>query len=324
MKLHEALNVDIHRINREIENIVKFDPDLPRSSVVAKSVLDLIRSGGKRLRPLMVMVGARFGPKPTERKQWQLAAAAEFIHAASLVHDDVIDRSDLRRGQPAMHLKTGVCEAVHIGSYMSLRIVELLSQYASDQERYVHDLSSIATTQLCLGEYQQMAHAFDYDQTLEEYLEKSRNKTALLMATCLRTGALSSGCDPQTADLLYEFGECLGMHFQIRDDLLDFTQDEKTLGKPAGSDLRHGQVTLPVFFALKDPALSPAIRSIGPDSPDAEVDQVLEAIRRSGALEQAEVFSRSYLERAEAIIVQLGGFPARKDLNTLLEYFSAA
>ncbi|MGM1047204.1 heptaprenyl diphosphate synthase [Paenibacillus uliginis N3/975] len=324
MKLHEALNVDINRVNREIEQIVKHDPDLSRSSVVAKSVLELIRSGGKRLRPLMVLVGSRFGPKSVGRKQWQLAAAAEFIHAASLVHDDVIDRSDLRRGQPAMHLKTGVSQAVHIGSYMSLRIVELLSQYASDQERYVHDLSSIASTQLCIGEYQQMAHAFDYDQTLEQYLEKSRNKTALLMATCLRTGALSSGCESQTADLLYEFGECLGMHFQIQDDLMDFTQDAATLGKPAGSDLRHGQVTLPVLFALQDPALSGMIRSIGPDSPDPDIEQVLEAIRQSGALEKTVEFSRSYLERANAIIGQLSGFPAHEDLKVLLHYFSAA
>lgn len=324
MKLHEALNVDINRVNREIEQIVKHDPDLSRSSIVAKSVLELIRSGGKRLRPIMVLVGSRFGPKPLGRKQWQLAAAAEFIHAASLVHDDVIDRSDLRRGQPAMHLKTGVSQAVHIGSYMSLRIIELLSQYASDQERYVHDLSTIASTQLCIGEYQQMAHAFDYDQTVEQYLEKTFNKTAILMATCLRTGALSSGCEPQTAELLYEFGECLGMHFQIQDDLMDFTQDAAALGKPAGSDLRNGQVTLPVLFALQDPALSNMIRSIGPNSSDTEIEQVLKAIRQSEALEKAAKFSRSYLERAEALIKQLSNFPAHKDLNVLLQYFSAA
>ncbi|MFC7680536.1 polyprenyl synthetase family protein [Paenibacillus sp. GCM10028914] len=324
MKLHEALNMDINRVNREIENIVKFDPDLPRSSIVAKSVLELVRSGGKRLRPVMVLVGARFGSKSLGRKQWQLAAAAEFIHAASLIHDDVIDRSDLRRGQPAMHLKTGVSSAVHIGNYMSLRIVELLSQYSSEQERYVHDLSSLASTQLCIGEYQQMTHAFNYDQTLEEYLEKSRNKTAQLMATCLRTGALSSGCDTHTADLLYEFGECLGLHFQIQDDLKDFTQDAATLGKPAGSDLRHGQVTLPVMYALQEPSLSPMIRSIGPDSSETDIEQVLEAIRQCGALKKTEEFSRTFLDRAQAIIQQLSSYPAHEDLKVLLKYFSAA
>lgn len=324
MKLHEALNLDLKRINREIENIVRFDPDLHRSSIVASHVLELIRSGGKRLRPLMVMVGTRFGPKTCGRKQWQLAAAAEFIHAASLVHDDVIDRSELRRGQPAMHVTTGVGAAVHIGSYMSLRIVELLSQYADDEEQYVHDLSAMATTQLCLGEYQQMAHAYDYDQTLEEYLEKTRNKTALLMATCLRIGALSTGCSARTAELLYEFGECLGLHFQIRDDLMDYTEDAATLGKPAGSDLRHGQVTLPVLIALQNPDLSPSIRSISPSSPEADIERVMELIRQSGALEEAGRFSRNYLKRAEDIIRQLEDYPAHRDLNTLLQYFSAA
>lgn len=324
MKLHEALNMDINRVNKEIENIVKFDPALSRSSIVAKSVLELIRSGGKRLRPVMVLVGARFGSKPVGRKQWQLAAAAEFIHAASLVHDDVIDRSDLRRGKPAMHLKTGISSAVHIGNYMSLRIVELLSQYSAEQDRYVHDLSSFASTQLCIGEYQQMEHAYNYDQTLEQYLEKSRNKTAQLMATCLRVGALSSGCDAQTADLLYEFGECLGLHFQIQDDLMDFTQDAETLGKPAGSDLRHGQVTLPVMYALEDPDLSGLIRSIGPHSSETDIEHALEAVRNCGAIEKTEQFSRTFLNRAEEIIQQLSGFPAHEDLKVLLQYFSAA
>ena len=324
MKLHEALNLDIHRVDREIEMIVKHDPDLPRSSEVSKQVLALIRSGGKRLRPLMVLTGARFGAKPIGRKQWQLAAAAEFIHAASLVHDDIIDRSPLRRGKPAMHTQTGTTSAVHIGNYMSLRIVELLSQYAADQESYVHNLSSFAASQLCLGEYQQLAHAFDYDLTLEEYLEKSRNKTAMLMATCLQTGALSAGCGAETADMLYEFGECLGMYFQIRDDLMDFTEDAATLGKPAGSDLRHGQVTLPVLIALQDERLAPSIRAIGPESTDQEVEDVLREIRQSGALEKAQSFGCTYLQRAEEIVSRLSSFPASRDLDVLLQYFSAA
>jgi heptaprenyl diphosphate synthase len=322
MKLHEALNIDLNEINREIKNLVTRDKDVPKKSQLAQSILELTGSGGKRLRPLMVIVGSRFGRKAAGRRTLQLSAAAEFIHAASLIHDDIIDDAELRRGGPALHTKTGILSAVHIGNYMSSRVIELLSKYSGDKNRYVHDLSSVATAQLCLGEYQQMEHAFDYSLTLEQYLEKSRNKTALLMATCLRVGALSTESTEEIADLLYNFGEALGMSFQIQDDVLDFTQSADVLGKPAGSDLRHGQVTLPVLFALQDPELAPVIRRIGPDSSAEEVSHVLELINSSDALARTEAVSQEYLSQAAAIVQQLSSFPAHADLDTLLQYFA--
>ncbi|WP_379142430.1 polyprenyl synthetase family protein [Paenibacillus sp. sgz500992] len=322
MKLHEALNIDINEINREIENLVARDRDVPKKSQLAQSILELIGSGGKRLRPLMVIVGSRFGRKSPGRRALQLSAAAEFIHAASLIHDDIIDDAELRRGGAALHTKTGVLSAVHIGNYMSARVIELLSKYTGDKNRYVHDLSSVATAQLCLGEYQQMEHAYDYDLTFEQYLEKSRNKTALLMATCLRVGALSAESTEEVANLLYAFGEALGMSFQIQDDLLDFTQSAEVLGKPAGSDLRNGQVTLPTLFALQDPELAPLIRRIGPGSSGKEVAEVLELINRSDALSRTEDVSQNYLDQASAIVQQLSSYPANADLETLLQYFA--
>lgn len=322
MKLHDALNIDLNEINREIENLVKRDKDVQKKSQLAQSVLELINSGGKRLRPLMVIVGSHFGRKTQARRTLQLSAAAEFIHVASLIHDDIIDDAALRRGEPALHTKTGILSAVHIGNYMSARVIELLSKYTGDKNRYVHDLSSVATAQLCLGEYQQMEHAYDYDISMEQYLEKSRNKTALLMATCLRVGALSSESTEEVANLLYSFGEALGMSFQIQDDLLDFTQSSVVLGKPAGSDLRNGQVTLPVLYALQNPAISPVIRTIGPDSSEAEVTHVLDLINRSDALHQAEEISQNYLEQAASIVEQLTSYPAHTDLEILLQYFA--
>jgi heptaprenyl diphosphate synthase len=323
MKLHEALNIDLGQINREIEQLVTKDKDVPKHSQLSSSILDLVGSGGKRLRPLMVIVGSRFGKKAPGRRTLHLAAAAEFIHAASLVHDDIIDSAEMRRGQPALHTKTGIPSAVHIGNYMSARVIELLSKYSGDKNRYVHDLSSVATAQLCLGEYQQMELAYDYDITMEQYLEKSRNKTALLMATCLRVGALSTETPEEVANLLYSFGEALGMSFQIQDDLLDFTQSSEVLGKPAGSDLRHGQVTLPVLYALQHPEIAPAIRTIGPTSSDEEVANALSLIIQSDALARAEQVSQDYLDQAAAIVQQLSSYPAHADLTTLLHFFSA-
>ncbi|OAB36808.1 heptaprenyl diphosphate synthase [Paenibacillus macquariensis subsp. defensor] len=322
MTLHETLNINLRRINKTIEDIVRLDRDVPASSILSKSILALIRSGGKRLRPLMVVVGSRFGTLPTGKLQLQLAAAVEFIHASSLIHDDIIDRSDMRRGQSAMHTITGVSEAVHIGSYMSARVIELLSSYSSNKDRYIHDLSAVATAQLCLGEYEQLEHRYDYDLTLEQYLEKSRNKTAQLMATCLRVGALSTEADPEVAELLYTFGEHLGMSFQIQDDLLDFTQTPDILGKPSGSDLIQGQVTLPVIYALQRPELAPTIRAIHSGSTPLEIQEAISIICSSGALQQTEQLSHDYLNKAQGIIEQLSSFPAHQDLQSLLDYFA--
>lgn len=322
MKLHESLNINLRRINKTIEDIVRLDRDVPASSVISKSILELVRSGGKRVRPLMLIVGSRFGTLPTGKLQIQLAAAAEFIHASSLIHDDIIDRSDMRRGQPSMHTTTGVSEAIHIGSYMSARVIELLSDYSTKRNHYIHDLSSIATAQLCLGEYEQLEHRYDYDLTLDQYLEKSKNKTAQLMATCLRVGALSTEADPEIADQLYKFGEYLGMSFQIQDDLLDFTQTPEILGKPAGSDLIQGQVTLPVLYALQQPELAGTIRAVHDHSTPEEIQEAIDAIRSSGALEQTEELNQEYLNKAQAIIDQLSSFPAHHDLQSLLNYFA--
>lgn len=322
MKLAEALHISMDSVDREIENIVKLDKDVPRGSAIMEGITGLIRSGGKRIRPLMVLVGSRFGSPVDQRKVWRLAAAAEFIHAASLIHDDVIDRSSVRRGKPALHVQYGVSEALHIGNYMSARVVELISTYSAQRERYTYDLSSLVTTQLCIGEYQQLAHAYDYNLTLEDYLEKSRQKTAQLIASCLKIGALAANAANETAERLYKFGEKLGMAFQIRDDLLDFTGTSQQLGKPAGSDLRHGQVTLPVIYALEDPVLAAKIREIGPTSPPEKVDEVLASIEASGALQRSEALSERYLQEAEAMIEELSEYSAHQDLGVLLDYFA--
>lgn len=319
-RLEETLNIPLKTVDREIENMVKFDRDVPRSSQLAKSIMELIRSGGKRVRPLMVIVGSRFGPVSDPQKVWRLAAAAEFIHAASLIHDDIIDDSPLRRGQKAMHTKLGVSGALHIGNYMSARVIELISVYSAERERFAYHLSSLATTRLCLGEYQQLSLLYDYDVTIEQYLEKSKNKTAQLMATCLQIGAQATGTDTYTSDLLYSFGEKLGIAFQIRDDLLDFTQSSEKLGKPAGGDLRSGQVTLPVLFALRNESLAGQIRAISADSPATQVNEVVAAIQASDALQQTEELSRQYLNEAQEIIHQLIDYPSHADLQALLDY----
>ncbi|WP_028593906.1 polyprenyl synthetase family protein [Paenibacillus assamensis] len=319
--LSDQLQISMKQINRDLERIVTADPDVASRSIVRKSVLELIRSGGKRLRPIMVIIGSRFGIKPERTNVYQLAAVCEFIHAASLVHDDILDQADTRRGQPSLHKTTNVQTAVQVGNYMMSRVLELLSARTKDRDRNIDELASLTTTQLCLGEYQQMDNRYNFDLTLEQYWEKTRNKTAILMATSLHLGARASEADEEVAKQLYEFGDQLGMAFQVRDDVLDLQQSAEALGKPAGADLRNGQVTLPVLLAMEEPAIESHLRKLHEGAPDQLFDEAIKLIRNSGAIERALEVSHTFMQRAWDITEQLADYPAHRDLQTLWHYF---
>ena len=321
MPLHKKLRIDLRRVDREMKRIVKYDNDVPPHSELEKYLLQTIDAGGKRLRPMLVMVGSRFGTRQNDNRIVQLAAAAEFIHTASLIHDDLIDRSPLRRGEPSLHTLIGPAKAVYVGNYMSARVVELLSQVDEEPGGDRQSFTAVATAELCLGEYEQLEHAYNYSMSLEDYLLKSRHKTAHLMAVSLEFGARAAGAPEEICQSLYRFGEHLGLSFQIRDDLLDFTASAKQLGKPAGSDLLGGQVTLPVLYALEDPQLAAQIRNVGPHTKPEDIQPLLEQIRTSGALKRAETFCDEELQRARDIAFSLGDYTAHADLLSLADYF---
>lgn len=332
MNLHNQIGVDLASFDRLLREVVSSDRDLPPSSVVLSSVMDLINAGGKRLRPLMVVLGSRFGESGHEPAVMKTAVLLEYLHMASLVHDDIIDQSDMRRGRPTLHETTDVQTAVHIGNYMIARAIEWAAGHPNDEsdkssddisEDEAYRLAELAAlvTELCMGEYDQLHHRFDFGLTMEQYLEKTRCKTALLMAHCLKAGAEAAHADAGTAERLFQFGESLGMAFQIRDDLLDFTKPKESIGKPAGADLRNGNITLPVLYALNDPALASGIRQLGPHSAEADMDEVIQRIAASGAIKQTEELARSYAKQAQRMIGDFADHPAQRDLQALLLYF---
>ncbi len=332
MNIHNQIGVDLASFDRLLREVVTSDRDLTPPSVVLSSVLDLINAGGKRLRPLMVVLGSRFGESGHEPAVMNTAVLLEYLHMASLVHDDIIDQSDMRRGMPTLHETTDVQTAVHIGNYMIARAIEWAAGHPDDgsdrssedvSEEDAYRLAELAAlvTELCMGEYDQLHHRFHYELTLEQYLEKTRCKTALLMAHCLKAGADAAKADAGTAERLFQFGESLGMAFQIRDDLLDFTEPKEAIGKPAGADLRNGNITLPVIYALNDPALAPGIRQLGPHSAAADMDEVIQRIAASGAIKQTEELARSYAHQAQRMIGDFADHPAQRDLQALLHYF---
>lgn len=321
MKLHDELGVDLALFDAELERIVLEDPDMPDGSPIADGVLRLIRSGGKRVRPLLVFVGGRFGPRPQDEQLTRIAALMEFLHMASLVHDDIIDGAETRRGAPALHRVIGVSAAVHAANYMISRAVEWAGEGGVDAARSA-ELTSLAA-QLVMGEYGQLRNRFAFDaMTLDAYLKKTREKTALLIASCLSAGAAAAEADRQTIDTLYAFGDALGMSFQIQDDILDFTATSVALGKPAGSDLRGGQITLPTLYALGLPGLGDDIRRLDEHSSEEAFRDAVQRIAASEAMDLAAALRDDFADRARSFAALLAGEPGHPQLLVLLRHFT--
>jgi heptaprenyl diphosphate synthase len=323
--LPERLGIDLAAIDAILESVVESDEELPRGSIVYESIIDLIRAGGKRLRPIMVIVGGRFGDASQAGKVMRTAALFEYIHMASLIHDDIIDNSDTRRGRPALHVKTNVRTALHVANYMMARIVEWSSmnerREISEEDAYRCAEIAGIVTELCLGEFKQLDTKFNFSLTMEEYLDKTRRKTALLMAECLKHGAKAAKAPEDLYELLHEVGEALGMAFQIRDDLLDFTRSKESIGKPAGADLRNGNITLPVIVALRDPELAPHILRLGTHSSDEEMERVIHRIAASRAIDDAREIALAYATKARETMLALRAHPAYRDLEVLADHF---
>ncbi len=321
--LHEQLHLSIREIDELLLQIIQTDSELQRPSLLYSSIEKLILAGGKRLRPLMAIVGGRFGMPEKAHLSWKAAGLLEYMHMASLIHDDIIDESELRRGEQALHAATDIGTAVHAGNYMLARALEWSSADDSiDDEFYMGAELAALITELCIGEYNQLQHRFDFDMGLEHYIEKTKRKTALLMGACMSAGARAAGADEETAKRLYTFGESVGIAFQIQDDILDFTASSKQLGKPAGADLRSGQITLPVLYALQDAEAAPIIRSLHINSSEQQFAKAVDAVLACGGIEKSKQLAASYTQEADRIIKLFSDHPSCKDLQVLANYFT--
>ena len=252
----------------------------------------ILHSSGKRLRPALTLLAARLHETALSRRV-ELAAAAELLHTATLIHDDVIDVSDARRGRPTINASFNNTLAVLTGDYLFGKSGELVSGLGSTAIMGVY---SWAVMELVQGEMLRPALNGDLQATERDYLAKIRGKTASLFAMCTQTGAMLDADDPPAVERLREYGLNLGMAFQVVDDVLDYTASEAELGKPVGSDLRHGTVTLPAIYYLRQYPQDARVRGLldQEDSYQAEADAAVEAIRRSDAIGQALGRAESY------------------------------
>ena len=240
-QMFEPIREDLRLVEREFARHVQ------SQVAVIPAIGNYIQdSGGKRIRPAVLLMTARMAGCTDERAVLH-AAVLEFIHTATLVHDDIIDESDLRRGRQAVHSRWGNDVTVLLGDFLYIKSMSLaLTQGRLDVIRLLCDV----TLRMIEGEIYQLTKNGVVDLTEEEHFDIVRRKTAYLFAGCAKIGGLLGTSTPQQQDALWEYGLNIGMAFQIVDDLLDFTGDEEALGKPIGGDLREGKMTLPVIHLL--------------------------------------------------------------------------
>jgi geranylgeranyl pyrophosphate synthase len=277
----------------------------------------LFQSGGKRLRPALVLLAVRFRPYD-QAKAVAVAAAVETLHTATLVHDDLIDNSLLRRGNPTLNttLKSGA--VVLIGDYLFGAAAELAAQARNLDlgELFAHTVAVI-----CDGELRSMLDGKRWTISRAEYDQKIYAKTASLFATCSESGAIVSGAPAVERIALREYGRNLGMAFQIADDILDFVGTEQTLGKPVGSDLRQGTITLPAICYIEKHPNHPVVRQVvGGDNTEATVTALIELIRSSEAVADAYDVARSFAQQARQNLADLPDLPCRRVMLKLADF----
>ena len=280
---------------------------------------DLFAAGGKRIRPALVLLAARCGAYDLE-KLTPAAMAVELVHAATLVHDDVIDRAQVRRGRPTVAAQLGDEAAIVVGDFYFAKAYE---QAAFTESPEAVAILARAVMDICAGEVRQQAIRHRYDTDVDEYMRRIEAKTATLLAACCDVGALLGGLDAGKRAAIRAYGRRLGLAFQIADDVLDYESSEDEIGKPIGHDIAEGFATLPLMMALDDRSVAAKLRQLlqaHRELTDHEAHEVVELVRTShgpgGALERA----RELASEARRQLETLGAGEAQVALAALTTY----
>lgn len=310
--LYPSIQKDIDEVENELKLAVS-DAD---AETISEAALHLLTAGGKRIRPMFVCLTARLGEKYEPVLSRSAATSIELIHMASIVHDDVVDDASLRRGRPTIKSMWGNHIAMYTGDFLFAKSLEYMTRVKIEK---AHLLLSQVTVELAVGEIEQIKDKYNFEQSVRSYLRRIKRKTALLIAASCGLGGIIADLPEKLDDKLYLFGYYVGMAFQITDDVLDFSQDEKKLGKPAGEDLSQGNVTLPVFFAMQDPLLCKRIERVTETTSKEEIEHLVEAIRSSGAIEKSEQVATDYLNKAARILDEFGNRKEVKPLRQIIK-----
>ena len=318
-RLSVELAGDMDRVNALIRERMasRHAPRIPEVTA------HLVEAGGKRLRPMLVLAAARLcGYQGNSHVL--LAAAVEFIHTATLLHDDVVDESQQRRGRPTANLLWDNKSSVLVGDYLFARSFQLMADTESMQ---VMRILANASATIAEGEVLQLTAAQDVSTTEDTYIQIVRGKTAALFSAATEAGAVVAGADPAVQRALFDYGDALGIAFQIVDDLLDYGGSTTTIGKNTGDDFRERKLTLPVIKAIA--AADEGERAFWRrtiekgDQHEGDLDRAMEILAARGAMEAARRDALGWAAKAREALHALPAHPIRDMLDDLADFVVA-
>ncbi|ONM43232.1 octaprenyl-diphosphate synthase [Halopseudomonas pachastrellae] len=278
----------------------------------------IISAGGKRLRPLVVLLSARAcGADSSE--QHSLAAIIEFLHTATLLHDDVVDTSDLRRGRSTANALWGNAPSVLVGDFLYSRAFEMMVALGNMQ---VMQILANATNVIAEGEVLQLSKVRDANTDEATYMEVIRSKTAMLFEAASHSAAVLAGAKADQVEALREFGDALGIAFQLMDDLLDYSGDAAEMGKNVGDDLAEGKPTLPLIYTMRHGTEEQAalVRQAIQKGGTEDITPIREAVTASGALDYTARLAQQHADRAIALLDTLPASEYRDALEQLARF----
>ena len=299
----------LRRTEDELRKVVESDD--PFLTEVARHLID---AGGKRVRPALAITASLVLDEDPDVALWAVirgGVAVELVHQGSLYHDDVMDDAETRRTVQSVNARWGNLEAILAGDYLLARASEI----AADLGTEVAGLLAATIAALCEGQVREVRHAFDVDRSEEAYLASISGKTASLLATAARIGAIVADHSRDVVDAVTDFGHNYGMAFQVVDDLLDVTATDEELGKPSGNDLVEGTYTLPVIRALAGPAGDDLRSLLGGPIDSTGRDRARELVRADGAISSTRETAVGYLADAR---VAIAGLPANPAVGAML------
>lgn len=306
-------------VQSELEQVMEIISKSNKSSeaYLNESLDYLMLAGGKMVRPAFVLLGSQFGSEAEANKDKliHLAASIETLHMATLVHDDIIDESKMRRGQESIQSKYGKPYAVYMGDYLFTQCFLMLVDYDFEAENIKRVAE--AMKRVCIGEMMQYQRRYKLDKSTKNYLKVVSGKTAALIAISLGVGAHEAGAPEEVAKLLGRVGYNIGMAFQIIDDLLDYRGDHKAFGKDTRADILKGYYTLPIIRTLGTRQSNAVETILGQvDLSESDVDTLINLTKESGAHRETELLAEKYTVRALKYAKQL---PECEAKSTLLE-----
>lgn len=308
-----------------VDQLIRLRMESRHAPRIAEVSTHLIGAGGKRLRPLLTLASARLvegaGGNLDPHHAHLLATAVEFIHTATLLHDDVVDESSRRRGKPTANLLWDNKTSVLVGDYLFARSFKLMVE--TDNLQVLNILSDAAAT-IAEGEVLQLTAAQDLTTSEATYIDIVRGKTAALFSAATEAGGVVAGASPDQQAALFGYGDALGIAFQIADDVLDYGGAAGVIGKNTGDDFREGKLTLPLIKALaaadsEERAFWQRTIEAG-DQREGDLDQVMTILTRHGALEAARKDAFDWADRAKGYLVALPEATLRNQLADLADF----